>query len=342
MVIISIMLVFILNAGMDARWRAQERETQALITKLESGLNDRLDALLQTRPDPTTPTWSWRRSTTATHHPAPSRGCTCGRRSSPGMIISRARCPIRFFVQNHDRAPTRSISRPIPTRRTPIDRPAWGTTSCRWGIRSRPTATLPLGDGNLFNPAGTGIYGASYPAAAGIYKNLGYLPTGYDGVNNGRQRRPIDDWHEGVSPARHQAPGDGQPGEPHAQHGAVGDALRPPGRGPGAAGLGLQPRRLHRQGGAGHRPRRPARVRRRLGPAAPVLPLAASSTIPEDMGARALTAVWFVDNRLRRVLQKLKFRSHRTIQRQCVSRGAKITSNRMLLTRDDFARKKAA
>ncbi len=27
-------------------------------------------------------------------------------------------------------------------------------------------------------PAGTGIYGASYAAAAGIYKNLGYLPHG--------------------------------------------------------------------------------------------------------------------------------------------------------------------
>ena len=39
------------------------------------------------------------------------------------------------------------------------------------------------GDGNS-NPAGTGIYGASYPVAAGIYKNLGYLPQGYDGVDN--------------------------------------------------------------------------------------------------------------------------------------------------------------
>ena len=63
----------------------------------------------------------------------------------------------------------------------------------------------------------------------------------------------------------------------------------------------------------------------------------------DDMGAQALTAGWFVDNPASgRVLQKLGFVPTGTIQRQCVSRGAKITSNRMLLTRDEFARKKAA
>ena len=44
--------------------------------------------------------------------------------------------------------------------------------------------------------------------------------------------------------------------------------------GSGPAGLGLQARRFHRQGSSGYRRRRHARVRRRLGPAAPVLPLA--------------------------------------------------------------------
>ena len=46
-------------------------------------------------------------------------------------------------------------------------------------------------------PVGTGIYGASYFAAAGIYKNLGYLPTGYDGIDNDGNGL-IDDWAEGV------------------------------------------------------------------------------------------------------------------------------------------------
>ena len=58
----------------------------------------------------------------------------------------------------------------------------------------------------------------------------------------------VDDWLEGIS-------GDNaaqiicQPSGSQAQHGAGRDALRHPGRGGGAAGLGVQPRRLHRQGG---------------------------------------------------------------------------------------------
>src|SRR5271157_2422846 len=52
MTIIGIIIVFLLVAASDARRRAEEDATLALITKLETGLNDRLDALLQTRPDP--------------------------------------------------------------------------------------------------------------------------------------------------------------------------------------------------------------------------------------------------------------------------------------------------
>ena len=47
---------------------------------------------------------------------------------------------------------------------------------------------------------GEGIYGASYAAAAGVYKNLGYNPIGYDGVNNNPQHDLyVDDWSEGVN-----------------------------------------------------------------------------------------------------------------------------------------------
>src|SRR6478609_10648904 len=51
MVIIGIILSFVLLAASDAARRAEERATQTLITKLEGGLNDRLDALMQNRPD---------------------------------------------------------------------------------------------------------------------------------------------------------------------------------------------------------------------------------------------------------------------------------------------------
>ena len=52
MIIISILLGFIFVASMDATHRAEERATQSLVTKLEGGLNDRLEALLQNVPDP--------------------------------------------------------------------------------------------------------------------------------------------------------------------------------------------------------------------------------------------------------------------------------------------------
>ena len=57
---------------------------------------------------------------------------------------------------------------------------------------------LPLGQGNI--NTGEGIYGASYYAAAGIYKNLGYLPQGYDGVNNNANGL-VDEVAEGRQPA---------------------------------------------------------------------------------------------------------------------------------------------
>ncbi len=62
-----------------------------------------------------------------------------------------------------------------------------------------PLLRVPdYGAGNLANTVGTGIYGASYFAAAGIYKNLGYLPAGYDGVDN-NGNGAIDEWAEGIN-----------------------------------------------------------------------------------------------------------------------------------------------
>src|SRR6516225_5686951 len=51
-VIIGIIITLILIAAMDGVRRAEERATQALITKLEGGLNDRLSALLESVPTP--------------------------------------------------------------------------------------------------------------------------------------------------------------------------------------------------------------------------------------------------------------------------------------------------
>ena len=45
---------------------------------------------------------------------------------------------------------------------------------------------------------GSGINGASYTAAAALYKNLGYAPEGYDMIDNDGNGL-VDDWLEGIS-----------------------------------------------------------------------------------------------------------------------------------------------
>ncbi|HXC56772.1 MAG TPA: GNAT family N-acetyltransferase [Rhizomicrobium sp.] len=63
----------------------------------------------------------------------------------------------------------------------------------------------------------------------------------------------------------------------------------------------------------------------------------------DDMGAARLTSGWFFDNPASgRVLEKLGFTPTGTIKRNCVSRGCEVVSNRVQLTREQFARKKAA
>ena len=58
-----------------------------------------------------------------------------------------------------------------------------------------------FGDGNTsaqtLGYAGSGIYGASYEVAAGLYKNLGYQPAGYDGADNDGDGF-VDNYNEGV------------------------------------------------------------------------------------------------------------------------------------------------
>ena len=63
----------------------------------------------------------------------------------------------------------------------------------------------------------------------------------------------------------------------------------------------------------------------------------------EDLGARRLTAGWFDDNPASgAVLHKLGFSITSVASVPCFARGCEVLSNRTLLTRDGFARKKAA
>ncbi len=208
-VIISILLGFILNAGMQAVRSAQLRQTQALISKLEVALNDRLDALSQTRPDPNT-AHLYLASIFNSNSNSPMAGYLRAQ-TIAWFDYTKSEMPDTFFVQN--------MSGPYPINFAGNPYPGTATDPNSLGNFILPlgnSVQAPYGDGNgtgysptaalglANNPAGTGIYGASYAAAAGIYKNLGYVPQGYDGVDNNANGL-IDEYAEGAPNATVQA-----------------------------------------------------------------------------------------------------------------------------------------
>jgi hypothetical protein len=103
--------------------------------------------------------------------------------------------PDTFFVQGDPNYPLNFAATPYP----------YGTTGLvGYTLPMGNMVPAPLGDGfnNVFNQAGLGVYGASFPVAAGIYKNITaggikYLPQGYDGVDNDGDGL-IDNLAEGV------------------------------------------------------------------------------------------------------------------------------------------------
>ncbi|APW62600.1 prepilin-type N-terminal cleavage/methylation domain-containing protein [Paludisphaera borealis] len=199
MVIISIILVFMLNASMSALRSAQEKATQGLIAKIDSALSDRVDAILQARV--ASPTAVQTIVSQIYDGVTPMNASTSERAFVLAQIeLFQREMPDVFYVQDPATYgyPLNFAANPYPI----VD----GSPNT---VATAPDAdapyVLPLGTGwpysavtgaNYFNP-GLGIYGASYNVAAGVYKNLGYLPTGFDGVDNNGDGR-VDEWAEGV------------------------------------------------------------------------------------------------------------------------------------------------
>jgi prepilin-type N-terminal cleavage/methylation domain-containing protein len=214
-IIISIILGFIVVASMDATHRAEERATQALITKLEQGLNDRLEALLQVRPEPNyshgylaaiyNGTQAIPSLTLPTDSTQPNPAV---RTTERAQIIAwydfiRSEMPDVFFVQD-----TSGSTNSYPLNFAAVPFLTGGTTPTPLNyvlplgnsqVGPFTTNNQNFGDGLTTFPslgnAGSGIYGASYGAAAGFYKNLGYQPAGYDGVDNDNNGF-VDNWGE--------------------------------------------------------------------------------------------------------------------------------------------------
>ncbi len=245
--IIGILLSLVLAASLDADKQARTQATQALIQKLETALSDRMDALLQSTPNP-----NWAHSylgavysslAQTANNPLgmlPPAANTTGLDNAAVKTTLRAQTiatfdyikselPDVFFIDPNFVANSSSYTGPYPFNFTgvpyfpnaaQVDPNQTGLTSFMLplghmvqGPLIAPTLVGSNGGfGDSFinpnngflvssNPTlgftGSGIYGASYTAAAGIYKNLGYLPTGYDGVDN-NQNGLIDEWAEGI------------------------------------------------------------------------------------------------------------------------------------------------
>ncbi len=239
MTIIGIIVSFILIASRDGLRQADLRATQALVMKLEGGLNDRLDALMQLRPDPNFthgylagiyfgggadldggPLMSPRALVAGTG--VPNTAVRATGRAQAIALADYLKCELPdVFVLNQGATtgaatyPLNFAARAFPGK--PADSSLPGLTAnfilplghmVQGPRRADGVSASGYGDGSLngaffisSNPqlglTGRGIYGASYAAAAGVYKNLGYLPQGYDMVDNNGNGL-IDEWAEGV------------------------------------------------------------------------------------------------------------------------------------------------
>jgi prepilin-type N-terminal cleavage/methylation domain-containing protein len=204
LVIIGLLLSLILTAAMGGQRRAEERATQGLITKLETGLMDRLQALLEQRAD-----------VNAAHAWIASNFGTTTNSFRRAQFIAqhdyvRAELPDTFLVN------TANTDYPInfaAVAYSPGSTTASATVNASFpSLVPHAAFVLPLGNAeanvaaawpsgsygadNSANPTGTGIYGASYQARAALQKNLGFLPIGYDGLDN-NSNGLIDEFAEG-------------------------------------------------------------------------------------------------------------------------------------------------
>jgi prepilin-type N-terminal cleavage/methylation domain-containing protein len=204
--ILALLISLILVASADGVRRAEERATQALITKLETAVNDRIDALLNTQP----PINQTHRLLAAINTPVaigqntqiqPLKNNSDDRRAQifAQFDYIRAELPDVFLV--NARASDGTSAYPLNFAAAPY--PAGtntftsGTTVAQGGQGSQDGGSwvLPLGNTypglpGFYTPvagqvnqlltltitqppiATTGMFGASFSAAASVYKNL--------------------------------------------------------------------------------------------------------------------------------------------------------------------------
>ncbi|MDR3637661.1 MAG: type II secretion system protein [Isosphaeraceae bacterium] len=175
MMIISILLAFILVAAVNATRAAEERATQALISKLDTGLADRLEALMNQRVDPTlvhlTSAYVYgvgRDYTAAGFSPGNNRDAF----QRAGVLARydqiKSEIPDAFVVQV---APA-NLQGGSVTGNYALNYGMVPFTAFDTNVDVQ--CVVPIGTGSSATGfVGTGIYGASYTIHAAINKNLG-------------------------------------------------------------------------------------------------------------------------------------------------------------------------
>ena len=211
-VIIGILVGFILTVGGQGVRSAEIRATQSLITKLDAGLTDLIEQIVNNRVDPN----GAHQYLAAIPNFAPNAGAGTG---VPGMIVDadgaraqvianvdnlRALIPDVWFYQSQSVVPEYPINcgaTPYDPLQSLNDSSAYSTPyAAFWlpmGNYTTPVfnpifpAGAATGDAALSTSTGviprsppTGMFGASFGVRGGLTKNLGYLAPGYDGQDN--------------------------------------------------------------------------------------------------------------------------------------------------------------
>ena len=196
--IIGVLLAFILAASYGSVEQARSRATQALITKLELGVNERLNALLS---QPVAPTnahqWIAQDQAIVNNSLVPSIPNASRAQVIATIDMVRAEFPDVFFVQNDPMYPINFAGLPAPGAALGVP----GSISAPYCNYALPIGTATAyGQGNqvfwIGSPGpGAGMLGASYNARAALHKSIGLSPFGTDGVDNNGDGL-VDDYFE--------------------------------------------------------------------------------------------------------------------------------------------------
>lgn len=171
MVIIGILMTFILRAYSGSVRLAEEKATLALIAKLDQALTDRVDAMTTSRADPT-PAHLALAAIVSSKSPAPLQSVQRAQAIAQFDYL-RSQLPDVFAVQ------LGNVNYPLNFAAGPY----LGTGDFAAQLPLGHAAAVAAGGSGAAGP-GTGIYGAAYEIAGGVYKQLGYGPRGYDGNDN--------------------------------------------------------------------------------------------------------------------------------------------------------------